>query len=758
MPLPQKIFCRFPKGTGVRRPAEGGRRRSRPPEKRGAGFAIGISAILLAFFVLILFLWPGTISAARLAGEEQPVTTEPGKSSSPAAPVAASAPRVRTNPRSTAGTQPVAMPQKPAEAPPAKVEGKSVPRTAPPSARSQVGRYVTIDFDNVDIPVFIKFVSELTGRNFVIDEKVRGKVTIISPNKIAVDDVYKVFESVLEIYGFAAVPAGDVVKVIPALDARGKGHDFRLKKESVVPEDRIVTQIFSLQNANPDDMKKVLDPLVSKTSVILAYPPTGMLIVTDVLSNIQRLQEIVTALDVEGVGELITYVPLQYTSATETAKSLTMIFQQQAIPGKGVVSPIRIVPDERTNALIILAAENDMTRIRELLKMMDKEIPKGAGAIRVYYLQNAKAEDLVKVLTGLPQPGKPIDPKSPTSAVLSKNVQIVADKSTNSLIITADAADYIVIEDVIRKLDINRPMVYLEGLIMEVNADKSFGVGVEWSALKDVGATGVGDGDARNVGMAGFRGASIIPQVDSSGLLSMPSGFSVGVIGAGIKIGSVIFPNIGAVLQAYQNDSDTRILATPQLLTLDNEDAEITVGSNVPYVTRQDTTVGSTTNYSNYEYRDVGVTLKVTPQINRDGFVRMKLDQSVTKILSQTSEVDKAGNKVLTPTTLKRTAKTTVVVKSGETVVIGGMIQDDSEQGTSRVPLLGDIPLLGWLFKTKSTLNQRTNLFVFITPRIVQNPEDARKIEEEKMEYMRVIQEGTIRSTPVRKKENRETE
>jgi general secretion pathway protein D len=193
-------------------------------------------------------------------------------------------------------------------------------------------------------------------------------------------------------------------------------------------------------------------------------------------------------------------------------------------------------------------------------------------------------------------------------------------------------------------------------------------------------------------------------------------------------------------------------------LTLDNEDAEITVGSNVPYVTRQDTTVGSTTNYSNYEYRDVGVTLKVTPQINRDGFVRMKLDQSVTKILSQTSEVDKAGNKVLTPTTLKRTAKTTVVVKSGETVVIGGMIQDDSEQGTSRVPLLGDIPLLGWLFKTKSTLNQRTNLFVFITPRIVQNPEDARKIEEEKMEYMRVIQEGTIRSTPVRKKENRETE
>ena len=221
-----------------------------------------------------------------------------------------------------------------------------------------------------------------------------------------------------------------------------------------------------------------------------------------------------------------------------------------------------------------------------------------------------------------------------------------------------------------------------------------------------------------------------------------------------IHLRSVIFPNIGAVLQAYQNDSDTRILATPQLLTLDNEDAEITVGSNVPYVTRQDTTVGSTTNYSNYEYKDVGVTLKVTPQINRDGYIRLKLDQSVTKILSQSAEVDSAGTQILAPTTLKRTAKTTVSVKSGETVVIGGMIQDDSEKGTYKVPLLGDIPLLGWLFKSRATSNTRTNLFVFITPRIVQNPEDARKIEAEKTEYMRTIQEGTIRNTPNRKKED----
>ncbi|MCG2738868.1 MAG: type II secretion system secretin GspD, partial [Syntrophaceae bacterium] len=513
------------------------------------------------------------------------------------------------------------------------------------------------------------------------------------------------------------------------------------------------------------DMKKVLDPLISKTSVILAYPPTGMLIITDVLSNIKRLQDIVTALDVEGVGELITYVPLKYASATEMAKSLTTIFQQQAAPGRRVIAPIKIVADDRTNALIILAAENDTTRIRELVNLMDKEIPKGAGTIRVYYLQNAKAEDLVKVLTGLPQQAKPTDTKAPATATapaLSKNVQVMADKSTNSLIITADTADYLVIEDVIRKLDITRPMVYLEGLIMEVNADKSFGVGVEWSALKDVGATGIGQDGSRNVGAVGFRGSSIIPQVNAAGTFSMPGGFSLGVIGAGISIAAggttVLFPNIGAVLQAYQNDNDVRIPATPQLLTLDNEEAEIKVGQNVPYVTRQDTTIGSTTNYSNYEYKDVGVTLKVTPQINKEGFVRMKLDQSVTKLVSQSAAVDDLGNKVLTPTTLNRTAKTTVVVKSGETVVIGGMIQDDSSEGTYKVPLLGDIPLLGWLFKSRAKSNQRTNLFVFITPRIIEQPEDARKIQEEKMDYMRTIQEGTIRTAPQKKTEAKEKE
>ena len=743
------------------------------PRERGLPFFLKMYAFFLAIFSMAFFLPPGFSLAARIAGEETPVATAPAASPAQKAPAAPSRIPAAALPQQEAAPPRPLVQTKPSQPSPATTvttqaaqpdPQKATPAPQPPpvaqtptsDSKAEAKRYVTIDFDNVDISVFIKFISELTGKNFVIDDNVKGKVTLISPKKIAVEDVYKVFESVLEIYGFATVQAGEVIKVVPAMDARGKNLELRLKKDTVSPEDRIVTQILSLQHANPNDIKKILDPLVSKTSIVLAYPPTGMLIITDVLSNIKRLQDIISALDIEGVDETITYIPLKYASATEMVKSLNLIFQQQA--GKVATSPLKIVADDRTNALIILASENDTKKVKELLKLIDKDIPGGAGAIRVYYLQNAKAEDLVKVLTGLPQQTKTPDPKAAAAAPISKNVQIVADKSTNALIITADAADYLVIEDVIRKLDISRPMVYIEALIMEVNANKSFGIGVEWSALNKVSISEVSDLGGTAVGEVGFKGTSIIPQINTSGTVSMPSGFSVGVIGAGITIGGVLFPNIGAVMQAYQNDTDVRILSTPQLLTLDNEEAEITVGSNVPYVTRQDTTVTVGTSYSSYEYKDVGVTLKVTPQINKEGFIRMKLDQSVTKLDSASATVDAAGTKILAPTTLKRTAKTTVTIKDGETVVIGGMIEDNSNMGTYKVPLLGDIPILGWLFKTRSRSSDRTNLFVFLTPRIIRTPEDAASIHEDKKDYMKTIQEGTIRNTPVRKKETGETD
>jgi general secretion pathway protein D len=315
----------------------------------------------------------------------------------------------------------------------------------------------------------------------------------------------------------------------------------------------------------------------------------------------------------------------------------------------------------------------------------------------------------------------------------------------------AEREDYKVIENIIKQLDVPRPMVYIEALIMEVNANKDFKLGVEWRGLKETGQiTGMnGSQTAAFIGSGG-AGSTTNPGAYNvlDGLLTttatgaitgaFPTGFSLGMIGAGIKIGDVIFPSIGAVVQAYKTDSQVSILSTPQIMTLDNEEAEINVGSNVPYLTRQDTTSSTTSiNYNSYEYKDVGVILNITPHINDENFIRLKISQQVTKVTSSSSST--------TPTTLKRTAKTTVVVKDSETLVIGGLVGDSTEDGTYRVPLLGDIPILGWLFKTKSKSREKTNLYIFLTPHIVRTQADAAKLFQEKRETMGEIEEGIIK-------------
>jgi type II secretory pathway component HofQ len=583
MRLASKITCHPPDGMNIRHPAGDDERLSGSPGADRSCLQFRIFSILVGFFVLMTLLLPGAVMAVRLAEEEPPASVLPVQppiapagiepaavqSTAPPAPIqpippassvdaavageekttqeippedVSSSPRERPDvvaplvespqplsepPTTDAGPGNAGTPsspdqgfsrtaQPPAGGPAASPTKPQSPR--PPEGAAVATRYVTIDFDDVDISVFIKFVSELTGKNFLIDNRVKGKVTVISPKKIALDEVYKVFESVLEIYGFTTVEAGEVTKVIPSQDARAKKLDLLMNnRDDVTSEDRVVTHILTLQNANPDEMKKILDPLISKTSIIQSYQPTGMLIITDVISNIQRLQKIITALDVPGVGEIISYIPLRFSTAQEMVKPLMSIFTQQA--GKRTVAPVRIVADERANALVLLATENDTTRVRELIDLMDREIPKGAGTVRVYYLQNAKSEDMVKVLTGISQQTKTATVAKAgaagTEAVFSKNIQVLADKATNSLIISADKADYPIIEDVIQKLDITRPMVYLEALIMEVNADKSFNVGVEWSLVKDVKIGYVENMGGKSAALAGFSGSSIIPQVNT---------------------------------------------------------------------------------------------------------------------------------------------------------------------------------------------------------------------------------------------------
>jgi general secretion pathway protein D len=615
-----------------------------------------------------------------------------------------------------------------------KIEKKKIQAKKKAGPCKEETRYVTIDFDDVDIRVFIKFISELTSSNFVIDKRVKGKVTIISPKKISVKEAYKVFESVLEVHGFSVVPAGDIIKIVPSKDARTKNIKTLLKREAIDPEDKVVTQIISLSYANPNELKKVLAPLISKSSVILSYPPTGTLIVTDLLSNIKRLLKIIGALDIEGIEEQISVIPLERASSPDIAKSLNQIFQKTVRQKKGTIASfIKIVADERTNTIITLASENDTSRIRQLIKLLDKDVPKGEERLRVYRLQNANAEDLAKVLMNIPLKAAK-DTKKGKTPLLSKDISIVPDKATNSLIITACRDDYNVLEDVIKKLDIPRPMVYIEALIMEVNVDKAFEIGAEWVVGNDFTA----EGRAGAYG-GGFTGAGVMPTLASS---TLPSGFSVGVLGEGIKIGEVIFPSISAVFQAYQKDTDVHILSTPQILTLDNEEAEIYVGENVPYQTRAD--LEEVGEYATYEYKDVGVTLRITPQISQERFVRLNIFQEVTKLITEVG--------VITPTTLKRTTKTTVTIKDKNTIVIGGLIGDDITNTVYKVPCLGDIPGLGWLFKYKSESREKRNLFIFITPRIVENPTEAKEIYDEKQKHINKVEEGVIKTYERRSK------
>lgn len=611
------------------------------------------------------------------------------------------------------------------------------------NASSFKNREISINFNNVDIQVFIKFISELTGKNFVVDQRVRGKVTIISPGRISVKEAFKVFESVLEVHGYASIRAGEIYKIVPSPDARTKSIETKLKEEAGSPEDKIVTQLISLRYAEPTEVKRLFAPLISKNSSILAYPATNILIVTDVYSNIKRLLKILKVIDIPGIGREISVIPLYFADATKLVKLIDTFFKAPRKPSKTTVRrEVKLFADDRTNTIIVLASENDTLKIKKLIKLLDKETPRKKEKIHVYYLENAIAEELAKVLQELQtkesgsDKGRP--PKRGRAPEISDRIIITSDKATNSLIIRADKDTYLVLEEIIKKLDIPRSMVYIESLIMEVNVDKEFEIGTEWSFfggdLKNDGTfTGIGGGfgkDSSNPKIPLINPETGLPEGP------FPSGFSMGIFQT-IKIGDLIFPNLAAMINAFKKDKDVTIISTPQILTMDNEEATIIVGKTRPFQTS--TTITSDRELQNFEYRDVGVTLKITPHITKDRMVRLKIFQEIQKL----DELSETG--VVTPTTLKRSIETTVIVKDKSTVVIGGLIDDAISNVQYKIPCLGDIPLAGWLFKTFSENRERTNLFVFLTPHVISSPEEADEIYNKKKDQAPVIEGGEIK-------------
>lgn len=592
-------------------------------------------------------------------------------------------------------------------------------------------QFVSIDFNNVDINVFIKFMSELTTTNFVVDQRVRGKVTIISPSKISLNEAYKVFESVLEVHGYTTVKAGDIVKIIPSPDARSKNIKTLLREEAASPEDKVVTQLVPLKYADPVDIKRLFTPMVSKSSVILAYQPTNTMIITDVHSNIRRLLKILRQIDIPGIGQEISVIPIAYGDASKMVSLLSTVFKPTRKPVKGAPQKaVAMVADERTNLIVLLASEVDTLRIKQLIAMLDKETPRGKGKIHVYYCKNAVAEELAKVLQDLPtqEAGAPKGKKG--AAVIAGKVRISADKATNSLIIMADQEDYMVLQEVIEKLDIPRAMVFIESLIMEVDMDTSLDIGIDWQAFGETSISG--------------KETAIGGQFSSQGLIGPEAlaqgGLTLGLITEQVNIAGLMVSNIAAIINAVKTDDEFRILSTPQVLTTDNEEARITVGENRPYQTRS-TTDPSGGTFESFEYRDVGKILKITPHVTEGRLVRMKISLEVTNIdLASTLTTSST-----LPVTQKRTIDTTVIVKDGQTVVIGGLIDESTTINQTKVPVLGDIPVLGWLFRDTSEKNEKTNLYIFLTPRVIKSQLEAQEIFQDKKGQIDAIKEGKIK-------------
>ncbi|RJR42024.1 MAG: type II secretion system protein GspD [Desulfobacteraceae bacterium] len=592
-------------------------------------------------------------------------------------------------------------------------------------------KFVTMNFKNVELQSLIKLMSDLTGKNFIVDPSLKGQMTIISPNEISIDEAYQVFLSVLEVHGFTVIESKDVVKVIQAVEAKAKGLETRAGRKYSRLEDRMITQLMPLKHGDAADFAKFLGPLIPKTGLMVPYPDTNTLIVIDTVSNIDRLHKIVVELDVPGARDRIVIFPLESANAEKLATKLTNLFQRKEAGARASKDHVRIVSDDTTNSLIVMASSYMMSEIEEMVVKLDqKKLRK--NAVRIYPLQHAVAEEVGKVLALLSGKGGEAsttskDPKA-TAPVISKDTHISPDKATNSLIVIADPDEHQTIEELIKDLDAPRTMVYVEALIVEVSASKSLDLGVEWRAADSFNG-GFRQGGNGGVVLGGSPGAAAVDAIATG---KLPTGFTAGVVGKAITLGNVVFPSFGAFVKAIRSDTDFNVLSTPQILTLDNAEALIEVGQNIPFVTRVDQgTSVLDRSIQSFEYKDVGVTLKVTPQINDNRSVRLGIEQSVKSVLERTA----LGGTVLAPTTTFRRAKTAITVKDGETAVIGGLIENRLDRGLTETPCLGGIPAFGWLFKSTTDRDEKTNLLVFLSPHIVENPDESRELYQSKKSY-----------------------
>jgi len=585
---------------------------------------------------------------------------------------------------------------------------------------------IYVNFDQVDIRVMLKTIGDITGINFIVDDSIRGTVTMMSPTKIRLGEIYEVLESILDVKGYAAVPAGtgDLVKIVPRAEAVKRNLQVRIgSNPSEIPKnDSLVTQIIPLRYADVSEMSQIIRPLLATGLHMATYPRTNSILVTDTSSNIHHITKIIHNLDVPGSQEQVTLIGLSYASAEVLSEQITRIMDKSKVvssqPGRSRTMPtietgIKILPDVRTNTLIVVANAQDTDTIVRLAKQLDTQRPRGTNNVHVVYLRNAQATDTALSLTGALA-----NMRIAGAIEGAQNVQVTADEGTNALIITASAQDFEVIAEIIEKLDIVREQVLVEMLIMEVSEDSLLEIGIDWATLDKAVADSVRFFGATNFG----------PRVD------FVSGDLEGLaVGMWKRTGEDV--SIGAILHALQKQSNVNILSTPHITTSNHNTAKIIVGENRAFTMQSRITEATDpitpTVIKTFEYKDVGITLEITPHISQDGFVRLEIKSEFTKLIE-----DVTAPSTDTPTTAKRQAETIVSMNSGSTVVIGGLIRDDKTTIEKKIPLLGDLPLVGGLFRYQKDQLQKTNLLIFITPHILSSQEDLEQITEKKRQEM----------------------
>ncbi len=589
-----------------------------------------------------------------------------------------------------------------------------------------------INLRDVEIPTLIETVSRITGKSFVVDPRVKGRVTVITSSDIDANELYETFLSILQVHGFSAVPSGaNLIKIVPSNQAKqqpvpvigeeeekaariaekarksGKRnkHGKKYKKPKKRNADELITRVIRVEHVPAAMLVPILRPLVPSTGQLQAYGPSNTIVISDRAANIDRLIKIIKRMD-RADDEELEVVPLKYASAKQLAQTIT-ILQRSSI--KGAASKNRIAADVRTNSLLLSGDKSSRQQVRKIIRKLDT-YQRTEERTKVIYLRYAKATDLAKVLTGFSKTQKTTKATKRGAAGTQKaDIDIQADDSTNSLIITAEPDVQKNLAKVIRKLDVRRAQVLVEAIIAEISADLSKNIGVQLG-------TGAAD-SGKNVGFG------ILSQFSSAGASFSAKGVPIPAKDGGtfgFALGHAGQVNFGLLLNALSGDAATNILSTPTIIALDNEEAKIVVGKNVPFLTGQFTNTGSggSTSPSNpfqtIERKDVGLTLKIKPQINDGSSIRLDIEQEISSLsASDVSTTDVVTN--------KRTINTSVMVEDGQVLVLGGLIEDTYTDTEQKVPVLGDIPIIGRAFRNNKTIKKKQNLMVFIHPVIMRD-------------------------------------